>query len=79
MPALPFIDPENFNAGYLTRKLHIMPKQGDRQPWVFSQDYYTEKDLIEGADLDDGTLVYDYPEQSAQEAARRGRAEEAHP
>jgi len=58
MPALPFVDAENFNAGYLMRNMHLMPKQGDRQPWVFSQDYYTEKDEIADADLEDGTLVY---------------------
>ena len=58
MPALPWIDSENFNAGYLMRKIHIMPKQGDREPWIFSQDYYTEKDEIPAADLEDGTLVY---------------------
>ena len=58
MPARPFIDAENFNAGYLMRKMHLMPKQGDREPWVFSQDYYREKDTIPSADLDDGTLIY---------------------
>lgn len=35
-----------------------MPKQGDREPWTFSQDYYREKDEIPAANLDDGTLVY---------------------
>jgi cation diffusion facilitator CzcD-associated flavoprotein CzcO len=58
MPALPLVDPENFNAGYLTRKMHIMPKQGDREPWVFSQDCYREVEEIPAANLDDGTLVY---------------------
>ncbi|MCR9212401.1 MAG: NAD(P)/FAD-dependent oxidoreductase [Proteobacteria bacterium] len=58
MPELPFIDPENFNAGYLTRSMHKMPKQGDKQPWVFSQDYYSEKDQIPATDLEDGTLKY---------------------
>lgn len=58
MPRRPFMDAENFNAGYLMRKMHIMPKQGDREPWIFSQDYYKEKDQIPAADLDDGTLIY---------------------
>ncbi len=58
MPELPLISPENFNAGYLMRSMHKMPKQGDRQPWIFSQDYTLEKDEIPAADLDDGTLVY---------------------
>ena len=59
MPALPFIDPENFNPGYLTRKMHLMPKQGDHEPWVFKPDYYTEKDELPVCDLGDGTLVYE--------------------
>jgi cation diffusion facilitator CzcD-associated flavoprotein CzcO len=58
MAELPFVDAENFNAGYLMRNMHLMPKQGDRQPWVFSQNYYAEKTEIPEADLDDGTLIY---------------------
>jgi cation diffusion facilitator CzcD-associated flavoprotein CzcO len=58
MPKLPWVDPENFNAGYLMRSMHMMPKQGDREPWTFSQDYQREKDEIPAADLEDGTLLY---------------------
>ena len=58
MEPLPLVSAENFNAGYITRAMPLMPRQGDRQPWIFSQDYYTEKDEIRGADLEDGTLVY---------------------
>ena len=52
------VDDDNFNSGYLRRQIHILPRKGDREPWIFNNDYYTEKDQIEGADLDDGTLVY---------------------
>lgn len=58
MAPLPLISEENFNAGYVQRAMHLMPRQGDRQPWVFSQDYYAEKDEIAGADLEDGTLIF---------------------
>ncbi len=58
MELLPWVDPENFNPGYLTRSMHLMPKSGDHQPWVHSQDYWMEKELIPAADLDDGCLVY---------------------
>jgi cation diffusion facilitator CzcD-associated flavoprotein CzcO len=58
MPRRPWVDPENFNPGYLTRSLHLMPKQGDRAPWIFTQDYWKEKDEFPNADLDDGALVY---------------------
>ncbi|MGD2141662.1 MAG: NAD(P)/FAD-dependent oxidoreductase [Burkholderiales bacterium] len=59
MPAHPFVEPENFNAGYLMRSMHMMPKQGDREPWIFSQDYYQEKVALPSADLEDGTLIYE--------------------
>jgi len=58
MPLLPWVDPENFNPGYLTRSLHLLPKQGDRDPWRHTQDYWTEKDDLPAADLDDGALVF---------------------
>ncbi|MFP5321558.1 MAG: flavin-containing monooxygenase [Acidimicrobiia bacterium] len=58
MALLPWVDPEDFNPGYLMRALHLMPKQGDREPWRFSQDYWTEKDEFPAIDLDDGTLAY---------------------
>lgn len=53
-----FIDPDDFNPGYIQRGGHLMPNQGDHAPWVFSQDYYTEKDELPVADLEDGTLQY---------------------
>jgi len=55
----PWVDPENFNPGYLMRGLDLLPKQGDRPPWRHAQDYWTEKDELPVADLDDGTLVYE--------------------
>jgi cation diffusion facilitator CzcD-associated flavoprotein CzcO len=55
----PWVDPENFNPGYLMRGLDLLPKQGDRPPWQHAQDYWTEKDELPVADLDDGTLVYE--------------------
>ena len=54
----PWIDPENFNAGYILRGLDRLPKQGDRQPWLLTQDYFQDRIDLPGADLDDGTLVY---------------------
>jgi cation diffusion facilitator CzcD-associated flavoprotein CzcO len=58
MPLRPWVDPENFNPGYLSRSLHLMPKQGDREPWMHLHEYYEERELLPAADLDDGTLVY---------------------
>jgi monooxygenase len=58
MPLGPWVDPENFNPGYLTRSMHLMPKQGDREPWQLLHDYAVEKVLLPAADLDDGSLQY---------------------
>jgi cation diffusion facilitator CzcD-associated flavoprotein CzcO len=58
MPLLPWTDPEDFNPGYLTRGLHLLPKRGDKPEWQHSQDYWREKDQIPAADLDDDAFVY---------------------
>lgn len=58
MALLPWVDPENFNPGYLTRGLHLLPRQGDHEPWQHTQDYWIEKDELPAADLDDGALDY---------------------
>lgn len=58
MEPRPLVTEQNFSAGYIQRKVHLLPRQGDKDPWIFNQDYHTEKDQIEGADLEDGTLVY---------------------
>ncbi len=31
MTLLPWVDPQNFNPGYLARGMHLLPKQGDRR------------------------------------------------
>jgi cation diffusion facilitator CzcD-associated flavoprotein CzcO len=59
MPLLPWIDPENFNPGYMMRGMHLLPKRGDNPEWQHTQDYWTEKDQFPAADLDDGCFVYE--------------------
>jgi cation diffusion facilitator CzcD-associated flavoprotein CzcO len=54
-----FIDAEDFAPGYIRRGAPRLPKQSDTAPWVNSQDYYQEKDLIPEATFDDGVLVFD--------------------
>lgn len=58
MEMRPWIDPDNFNAGYIMRALEQLPKQGDRQPWVMTQDYFDDRVTLPAADLEDGTLIY---------------------
>ncbi len=58
MALLPWITPDNFNAGYVQRGVHLLPQQGERAPWVHGQDYASEKTSLPQAALDDGSLVY---------------------
>ncbi|MBX3485336.1 NAD(P)/FAD-dependent oxidoreductase [Phenylobacterium sp.] len=53
-----WIDPENFNPGYLMRGMHLLPKRGDKPEWQHSQDYWREKDDLPLIDLDDAAFVY---------------------
>jgi cation diffusion facilitator CzcD-associated flavoprotein CzcO len=58
MPLLPWIDPENFNPGYIRRGIHLLPKQGDRDPWRNTQDYWLDKDLLPSWSFDDEALAF---------------------
>ena len=59
MALLPWIDPENFNPGYIMRGMHLLPKRGDKPEWQHTQDYWTEKDAFPAIDLDDGCFAYE--------------------
>jgi cation diffusion facilitator CzcD-associated flavoprotein CzcO len=59
MPLLPWIDPENFNPGYLVRGMHLLPKRGDKPEWQHTQDYWAEKEELPAIDLDDPAFVYE--------------------
>jgi len=54
-----WIDPENFNPGYLMRSMHLMPMRGDKPEWQHTQDYWREKDELPAIDLAGAEFVYD--------------------
>jgi cation diffusion facilitator CzcD-associated flavoprotein CzcO len=58
MPLHPWIDPENFNPGYLMRGMHLLPKRGAKREWQHTQDYWTEKDEFPAIDLAGAEFVY---------------------
>ncbi len=58
MALLPWVDPENFNPGYIVRGIHLLPKQGDHAPWLHTQDYHSEKDILPLVDLNQAALRY---------------------
>ena len=58
MKLLPWIDPENFNPGYLMRGMHLLPRRGDKREWQHTQEYWREKNEFPAIDLDDKAFVY---------------------
>lgn len=59
MAQLPWVDPENFNPGYIMRGLDLLPQQGTKDPWRHTQDYWNERKEMPAANLDDGALVFE--------------------
>ncbi|MFC7556418.1 hypothetical protein ACFQU7_35570 [Pseudoroseomonas wenyumeiae] len=58
MPMLPWTDAENFNPGYLTRSLHLLPRRGDKPEWQHTQDHWADAKAFAGIDLRDPVFVY---------------------
>ena len=58
MELLPWIDPENFNPGYLMRAMSLLPKRGDKPEWQHTQDYWREKDDIPAINLNAPEFLY---------------------
>jgi len=56
---LPWMDPDNFNPGYLMRGMHLLPKRLDKPEWQHTQDYWAEKVTLPAIDLDDGRLRFE--------------------
>jgi cation diffusion facilitator CzcD-associated flavoprotein CzcO len=65
-----WIDPENFNPGYLMRSMHLMPQRGDRPEWQHTQDYWRERNELPLIDLDGAEFVYDRKASASAETAR---------
>ena len=58
MELLPWIDPENFNPGYLMRAMDKLPKRGSKPEWQHTQDYWKEKDELPAINLDGPEFAY---------------------
>ncbi|MFN3522559.1 MAG: flavin-containing monooxygenase [Phenylobacterium sp.] len=54
----PWVDPGDFNPGYLMRSMHLMPKSGSKPEWRHTQDYWSEKDVFPAIDLDGPEFRY---------------------
>jgi len=58
-----------FSSGYIQRVMHLFPKQGDRAPWINTQNYALDKKLIRQGEIDDGVLFFSAPSQGAEASA----------
>jgi cation diffusion facilitator CzcD-associated flavoprotein CzcO len=58
LPRRPFIEPEDFNAGYLTRALDAMPKSLDHPEWRHRQSFLSEKPEWAAVRLDESALRF---------------------
>jgi cation diffusion facilitator CzcD-associated flavoprotein CzcO len=58
MPLHDWIDPQNFNPGYLMRALDLLPRRGDKPEWQHTQDYWTERTALPAVDLSGEEFVY---------------------
>ena len=56
MPRRPYID--DFSAGYMQRMMPMLPKQGDREPWLNTQRYSEDKKLFREGPLEDGVMQF---------------------
>ncbi len=58
MPLSSWVDPEDFNPGYIQRGIHLLPRQGNVEPWIHTQNYVEDKEVLPAADLHDGSLHF---------------------
>jgi cation diffusion facilitator CzcD-associated flavoprotein CzcO len=56
MQPRPFI--EGFSPGYIQRAAQMLPRQGDREPWINPQRYRRDRTLFRAAPVDDGAMRF---------------------
>ena len=72
MQARPWID--DFSSGYIQRQLHLLPKQGDRQPWINTQDYSLDRKIIRHGAIEDGVLEFTNPRNESDRTTHASNA-----
>jgi cation diffusion facilitator CzcD-associated flavoprotein CzcO len=60
MAPRPWID--GFSAGYMQRMMHRFPRQGDRAPWLNTQNFLRERRDFAAMNFDEPALVYTNPD-----------------
>lgn len=59
MQARPWIT--EFSSGYMQRVMHLFPKQGNKAPWLNTQNYVEDRKLLGERPVDDGVLRFSNP------------------
>jgi cation diffusion facilitator CzcD-associated flavoprotein CzcO len=57
----PWLDPADFNPGYMNRGMALMPKSGTKPAWRHTHDYWTDRADFPAINLDDPAFVYGGP------------------
>jgi hypothetical protein len=42
----------------MKRMMPLLPRQGDREPWLHTQDFHRDIKLISKAPVDDGVMIF---------------------
>jgi len=58
-----------FSSGYVQRVMHILPKQGDHEPWINAQNYHRDKRMLGKSPVDDGVMIFDNKAHAVRDAA----------
>jgi cation diffusion facilitator CzcD-associated flavoprotein CzcO len=66
MPARKWIT--DFSSGYMQRVMHLFPKQGDKAPWLNTQNFIEDKKLLSERAVDDGVLQFSNPAAESSKA-----------
>jgi len=67
MQPRPWLDA--FSSGYVQRVMHILPKQGDHEPWINAQNYHRDKQMLRKSPVDDGVMIFDNEAHAVRDAA----------
>ncbi|HSJ91823.1 MAG TPA: NAD(P)/FAD-dependent oxidoreductase [Ilumatobacter sp.] len=70
MSPRPWID--DFSAGYIQRMIPLLPKQGDREPWMAHQDYRLEQRTLGRAPIADDVLRFERAPSAARSRQEAG-------
>ncbi len=55
-----------FSSGYIQRKTHMLPKQGEHMPWLNTQNYLLDKKVIGEGPVEDGYLQFTNPAKESE-------------